>query len=190
MFTSRSFAFSLVGIASCYLFIMICKAYQKMSEQNDEYYDLEASLTYFYDTESYDFKPYESYTDELYPTRGIHRDFEYNKSIGSSVSNIDENEQMDMRTVILNINSSFANVSQQDTNKEGKRNRRHHLRHDSDCLQGGVKPTLCKNVDHMHHHFIRYQNHQNNKLNSSFEVPAPLITIQLTNNNLINSAAS
>ena len=54
MFSSRSFAIGLVGIASCYLVVMICKAYKRMNEEDT--YDYDDSITYYYDTESYDFQ--------------------------------------------------------------------------------------------------------------------------------------
>ena len=108
MFSSRSFAIGLVGIASCYLIVMICKAYKRMNEEEDSYID--ESITYYYDTESYDFNQYES-ADEQNPTRGIYRNFEYNQTIGSN-SNIDENESADMRVVINNINKGQAIASQ------------------------------------------------------------------------------
>ena len=75
MFSSRSLAICIVGVASCYLVVMICKAYRRMNEE-DNYYG-EESITYYYDTESYDFHQYES-TDDQYPTKGVIRGFEYN----------------------------------------------------------------------------------------------------------------
>lgn len=59
MYSSRSFAIGLVGIASCYLFIMICKAYKRMNEPDEGSY-ADESITYYYDTESYDFLQYQS----------------------------------------------------------------------------------------------------------------------------------
>lgn len=53
MYSSRSFAIGLVGIASCYLVVMICKAYRKINEDAGSYD--EETITYYYDTESYDF---------------------------------------------------------------------------------------------------------------------------------------
>ena len=61
MFSSRSFAIGLVGVASCYLVVMICKAYKRMSEEDN--YEYDESITYYYDTESYDFNQYESADD-------------------------------------------------------------------------------------------------------------------------------
>ena len=101
MFSSRSFAIGLVGVASCYLVVMICKAYRRMNEE-DNYYG-EESITYYYDTESYDFHQYETIksTDDQYARQGVARGFEYNKSIGTS-SNIDDNESAEMRAAIYN----------------------------------------------------------------------------------------
>ena len=70
-----------------------------MSKEED--YDFEQTITYYYDTESYDFNPYDS-TDEHHAKLGIYRDFEYNKSIGSS-SHLDENESIEMRNARFNI---------------------------------------------------------------------------------------
>jgi len=109
MFSSRSFAIGLVGVASCYLVVMICKAYRRMSEQEEDIYDFEESITYYYDTESYDFNQYES-ADEQNPNRGVYREFEYNQTIGSN-SNIDENESADMRAAVNNINLRVAIAS-------------------------------------------------------------------------------
>ena len=55
IYSSRSFAIGLVGVASCYLLVMICKAYRRLSiEQETANYGISESLTYYYDTESYD----------------------------------------------------------------------------------------------------------------------------------------
>ena len=51
MYSSRSFAIGLIGIASCYLVVMICKAYKRMNDPED---DAEDSLTYYYYDTSYD----------------------------------------------------------------------------------------------------------------------------------------
>lgn len=110
LFSSRSFAIGLVGVASCYLIIMICKAYRKMSEEQEAAYELGESLTYYYDTESYDWNQYES-QDDQYPTHGVHRDFDYNVTIGSS-SLFDENESADIHGVLLNFNAGCTVTSQ------------------------------------------------------------------------------
>ena len=65
---SRDIAIGLVTIASCYLIVMICRAYHRMNMQRDrvlrsdgeEDSRLEGdSITYYYyDTESYDFQQY------------------------------------------------------------------------------------------------------------------------------------
>ena len=83
IYSSRSFAIGLVGVASCYLLVMICKAYRRLSiEQETANYGISESLTYYYDTESYDWNQYES-ADDQNATNGVKRDFEYNVSIGT-----------------------------------------------------------------------------------------------------------
>ena len=52
---SRAFALGLIVIASLYVLIMICQAYQNnMNKLGDDYKD----SSYQYETESYDFRPY------------------------------------------------------------------------------------------------------------------------------------
>jgi len=56
LFSSQSIAFGLIGIASLYLLIMICKA-----SRNQEIMDREYNSEYYeYVTMSYDYKPYQS----------------------------------------------------------------------------------------------------------------------------------
>ena len=52
-FDSRVFALFLITVASIYVLIMICQAYRS---RNDDAY----ASTYYYETESYDFNPYQS----------------------------------------------------------------------------------------------------------------------------------
>ena len=57
MYSSRSFAIGLIGIASCYLVVMICKAYKRMNDPEEDYTN-DDSITYYYGTGSYDFSQY------------------------------------------------------------------------------------------------------------------------------------
>lgn len=79
---SRTFALALIGIASLYVFIMIYKAYQenKRRLQDEGFMGLEYTTTYIYETESYDFRPYQS-ANSADEGRGIVRGFKYNESI-------------------------------------------------------------------------------------------------------------
>ena len=62
IFSSRSFALGLIGIASLYVLVMICQAYKtNMNRIHDEEYEYdEYTSEYEYETESYDFGPYQS----------------------------------------------------------------------------------------------------------------------------------
>ena len=75
-----------------------------MSEEESSGYDISESITYYYDTASYDFNQYES-TDDHNPTQGVHRDFEYNKSIGTT-SHADENESIDLKKMNHNFTAA------------------------------------------------------------------------------------
>jgi hypothetical protein len=61
MFDSRAFALGLISIASMYVLIMICQAYRNnMNQINQENGDDGYDSSYRYETESYDFRPYQS----------------------------------------------------------------------------------------------------------------------------------
>lgn len=63
LYSSRSFALGLIGIASLYVLIMICQAYKSnqlrmnLSDSQEEFI---GSDYYEYETESYDFDQYRS----------------------------------------------------------------------------------------------------------------------------------
>ena len=85
LYSSRSFALALIGIASLYVFIMICQAYKSnqlrmsLSETDEQFL---GSEYYEYETESYDFDQYQSQGPD---NNGmIIRGFQYNTSIGAS----------------------------------------------------------------------------------------------------------
>ena len=89
MYSSRSFAIGLIGIASCYLVVMICKAYRRMNDPEDGSYAND-SASYYYDYgSSYDFQPYQSDGDACQDFPKLPR----NQTIGSnSGSFIGEND--------------------------------------------------------------------------------------------------
>ena len=122
IYSNQSFAIGLVGIASCYLLVMIYKAYHKMSsieqQEGAANCEISESLTYYYDTESYDWNQYESANDQNPTTCGVKRDFEYNVSIGT-LSNFDNNEFSDMHgSTAFNINSTYTVTSSIEYNKK------------------------------------------------------------------------
>ena len=85
LYSSRSFALGLIGIASLYVLIMICQAYKSNQLRmilSDSQGELIGSGYYEYETESYDFDQYQSQgTDN---NRMLNRGFQYNESIGAS----------------------------------------------------------------------------------------------------------
>mmetsp|Transcript_14394 Transcript_14394/g.24530 ORF Transcript_14394/g.24530 Transcript_14394/m.24530 type:complete len:108 (+) Transcript_14394:242-565(+) len=87
--TSRAFALGLIGIASLYVLVMICQAYsQNMSRVHHngftDRFIAPSSDYYEYETESYDFRPYQSIGTD--GERSIQRGFHYNESIKGSSS--------------------------------------------------------------------------------------------------------
>jgi len=78
MISSRTIALFLIGVASLYVFIMICQAYRNNKKERARDYKFES--TYEYETMSYDFKQYNCYENDS-NTRG----FEYNESICNSI---------------------------------------------------------------------------------------------------------
>ena len=62
LYSSRSFALALIGIASLYVLVMICQAYKnnqnRMDGSESDPYEIYGSEYYEYETYSYDFDPY------------------------------------------------------------------------------------------------------------------------------------
>ena len=62
LYSSRSFALALIGIASLYVLVMICQAYKNNQNRVDlsesDQYEIYGSEYYEYETQSYDFGPY------------------------------------------------------------------------------------------------------------------------------------
>ena len=85
LYSSRSFALALIGIASLYVLVMICQAYKnnqnRMDGSESDPYEIYGSEYYEYETYSYDFDPYQSAgtNDNV----GVKRGFNYNSSINS-----------------------------------------------------------------------------------------------------------
>ena len=97
---SRDIAIGLVTVASCYLIVMICRAYHRMNMQrgkglrsdgeDSSHLEGESITYYYYDTESYDFQQYQSIEgqDQQINQKGVQRGFEYNQSIGSNTNSL------------------------------------------------------------------------------------------------------
>ena len=89
LISSRTFALGLIGIASLYVFFMICQAYKNngknLNIQPDQNRYYEYTSEYEYETISYDFKPYQSQTTDSQGDKNQHRGFRYNESILNSV---------------------------------------------------------------------------------------------------------
>jgi len=102
LFSGRIFALVLIGIASLYVLIMICQAYlsnkESMMNMSEEY-----PSEYEYQTESYDFRPYESMD-----TANNKAGFKYNMSINDLLS---ENEHTGDNIKAVNISEMQHNNS-------------------------------------------------------------------------------
>ena len=81
---SRSFALSLIVIASLYVLFMICKAYKNSvdDDSQSDFVGQQYSNSYEYVTPSYDFEQYQSHDDHAQ----IKREFQYNESLNDSTS--------------------------------------------------------------------------------------------------------
>ena len=95
LYSSRSFALALIGIASLYVLVMICQAYKNNQNRVDlsesDQYEIYGSEYYEYETQSYDFAPYQSAgTNDVV---GVQREFNYNQSIDGSKASSHQSDQ-------------------------------------------------------------------------------------------------
>ena len=93
LLTSRLFALILIASASLYVLVMICQA---VKSQQGKLVSTEYESEYQYQTESYDFRPYQSLDTDN--GRSEARGFKYNQSIHDHSSHRDDDNYMNFNS--------------------------------------------------------------------------------------------